>query len=125
MSVAFSADRPMCACAGWCRLKPISCYFGCCLAACLQKTIAIARCHADEAEEAITCAEDMGLVRRSRHSSQEGLLEKVQSALNKDAYALKPAPPQLQDCVPHLEPVIKEGDAPRSYKLHVETQAGW
>ena len=99
--------------------------FGCCIAACTLKTSAIGMCHAGEAEEAITVAECMGLVRRTRHSTEKELMEKVRSALKRDPYALKPAPPQLQDCVPHLGPVIKEGDAPVTYKLIVETPTNW
>ena len=69
-------------------------------------------------------AEERGLVRRTRHSIEKELLEKVKRALKRDPYALKPAPPQLQDCVPHKRPVSQQavlGD----FKLIVQNMANW
>ena len=50
---------------------------------------------ADEKRGAIAGAEDRGLVRRTRHSKDSELLDKVNKALHRDPYALRPAPPQL------------------------------
>ena len=82
-------------------------------------------CNAEEVYRALLVAEERGLVRRTRHSTEEDLLDKVKRALKKDPYALMPVPPQLLDCVPRWRPVSEEGNPPLTYKLIVQIRTHW